>query len=288
MQHPIRDTFVLVAGYLIASGTLVGQSRDDLVRKCGQPRSETFVIRPGVEVSATYAENGRTTELLIAPATRCFVKSRGSGLSLESVNAVIDELVPLATRGKYLIGEFINMDCLPANDCRGSSSTYEKVAIYYNAAPEGRVYYAVVSWNDKVIRRVAGGTLIGQSRDELRRKYGDPVSETFRLRPGVSVTATYAANGRIMELLISPEAQGFIKSQSLGRLMSQDLLRALVDELLPGSVRGKFVIGGLDDTAGCLPTDVCGGSFEKYEKATIFYKAGTDRGVSFAVVTLKE
>jgi hypothetical protein len=52
---------------------------------------------------------------------------------------------------------------------------------------------------------VAGGTLLGQSRDELRRKYGDPVSETFLLRPGLTVTATYAANGRIVELLISPE-----------------------------------------------------------------------------------
>jgi hypothetical protein len=150
MQRVIRNTF-LVVGYLIASGTLVGQSRDDLVRKYGQPRSETFVIRPGVEVSATYAKGGRITELLIAPATSDLIKSRGRGLSLESVNAVIDELVPLAARGKYVIGGFINSDCLPANDCAGSSRTYEKVTIYYNAAPEDRVYYAVVRWNDKII-----------------------------------------------------------------------------------------------------------------------------------------
>ena len=51
--------------------------------------------------------------------------------------------------------------------------------------------------------------------------------------------------------------------------MSQDFVRALIAELLAGSVRGKFVIGGLDNRAGCIPTDVCPGSFEEYEKATI-------------------
>jgi hypothetical protein len=68
--------------------------------------------------------------------------------------------------------------------------------------------------------------------------------------------------------------------------MSQEFVRALTAELLAGSVRGKFVIGGFDNTVGCL-TDVCGGSFEKYEKATIYYKAGNGV-VSYAVVTLKK
>ena len=70
--------------------------------------------------------------------------------------------------------------------------------------------------------------------------------------------------------------------------MSWDFFRALIDELLPGSVRGKFVIGGFDNSEGCLPTDACPGSFEEYEKATIHYKAGQAGDVSFAVVTLKE
>jgi hypothetical protein len=103
------------------------------------------VIRPGVEASATYEQDGRITELKIAPATPDLIKSRGRGLSQELVNAIIDELVPLAARGKYVIAE---------NDCAGSSRTYEKVTIYYNAAPEGRVYYAVVRWNGKIIPRV--------------------------------------------------------------------------------------------------------------------------------------
>jgi hypothetical protein len=63
MKRVIRNTF-LVLGYLIASGTLVDQSRDDLVRSVVSPRSETFVIRL-VSKSARRTrrpENYRTTD----------------------------------------------------------------------------------------------------------------------------------------------------------------------------------------------------------------------------------
>jgi hypothetical protein len=68
-------------------------------------------------------------------------------LSLESVNAIIDELVPKPERGKFVIGEFVDMLCEPADDCSGSSANYQNVTIYYNGSTEqGRVTYAVVWW----------------------------------------------------------------------------------------------------------------------------------------------
>jgi len=65
-------------------------------------------------------------------------------MSVDSVNAIIDELVPRSVRGKHLIAGFVNMDCLPENDCYGTSDSYEKVTMYYNTAAEGRIHYAVV------------------------------------------------------------------------------------------------------------------------------------------------
>ena len=147
----LRRPIVLMIVCLIASGMLIGQSRNELKRAYGEPISETFAVRPGIQVTATYSADV-VTELIIAPRTDGtpeLVKSRGDGLSRDFVNAIIDELVPLAVRGKYVIGGFANLTCLPANDCNGSTRTYEKVTIYYNAAPEGRVFYAVVKWNDK-------------------------------------------------------------------------------------------------------------------------------------------
>ena len=49
-------------------------------------------------------------------------------------------------------------------------------------------------------------TAVGaQTKGELRRKYGEPFSETFVVRSGVTVTATYEPNEQVKELLIAPQ-----------------------------------------------------------------------------------
>jgi hypothetical protein len=68
--------------------------------------------------------------------------------------------------------------------------------------------------------------------------------------------------------------------------MTKDLVRVLIDELLPTSVRGKFVIAGFDNII-CLPTNDCAGSSEQYEHANIYYNGG-DNGIRYAVVTFRK
>jgi hypothetical protein len=133
-----------VAGTLAMSAPLAGQSLDELKRKYGEPISQTFVVRPDISVTATYAANGRITELLIAPRITDLIKSRGRTLSRDTVEAIVQQLVPSSARGKFLISTFLNVTCLPENDCAGTSESYEKVTIYYNSAQAGQVYYAVV------------------------------------------------------------------------------------------------------------------------------------------------
>jgi hypothetical protein len=132
---------------LITCTLLVGQSTDLLRRKYGEPVSETFTVRPGIVVTATYGPARRIVELVIAPENKGMIKSRGTLLNKDSVKAIIDELVPSSRRGKFVIGEFVNWNCLPENDCVGVEEDYEKVTVYYNStAEEGKVHYAVVQW----------------------------------------------------------------------------------------------------------------------------------------------
>ena len=149
MKHRIRDCALFsIAGWLAASGTLVGQSRDEVRRKYGEPVSETFIVGLDTSITATYAADGRITELVISPRTTDLIKSRGKTLSQVSVKAIIDELVPSSVRGKPLVAGFLNLECLPEDDCAGTSQSFEKVTIYYNGAAEGRVHYAVVQWKE--------------------------------------------------------------------------------------------------------------------------------------------
>ena len=143
-----RCVILSVAGVLISPGALFGQSKEDLKRKYGEPLSEVFMARPGISVTATYGANGRVIELLISPSITSIIKSRGATLSQDSVTAILNELVPDSVRGKGISAGFMNLVCMPENDCSGSSQEFQHVTIYYNAGKEGGLCYAVVKWKD--------------------------------------------------------------------------------------------------------------------------------------------
>ena len=128
---------------------VAGQSKDELNAKYGKAVSETFLVRPGIGVTAKYTARGRIVELLIAPQTADLIKSTSLGagaLSNDTLRVIIDELVPMRKRGKYVMGSFLNITCLPQGDCSGSEEEYERLTIYYNAAAGGGSNYAVVKW----------------------------------------------------------------------------------------------------------------------------------------------
>ncbi len=104
-------------------------------------------------------------------------------------------------------------------------------------------------------------------------------------RPGIGVTVTYAANGGISELLVSPQTTTLINSRNT--TLSRDSVDAVIDELAPGSERGKYLIGGFDNFT-CLPTNDCNGSSSDYQKLMIYYNAGTEGRVTYAIVRWKD
>ena len=136
----------LVLILLILCGGVVAQSRDDLKKTYGEPISETFLLRPGITVTASHNSNGRITEMVIAPLVTDLIKSKGNGLKRDALKQLIDELVPLSERGNPQIGGFLNIACLPENDCYGSYDSYEKLTVYYNAGKAGNVNYVVIKW----------------------------------------------------------------------------------------------------------------------------------------------
>jgi hypothetical protein len=122
-------------------------------------------------------------------------------------------------------------------------------------------------------------SVVAQTKAELKKRFGDPVSETFTVRPGIVLTATYTPSGQIRELLIAPEVSGLIKSTS--KTLSHYVLREIIDELVPARERGKFILSGfITCPSGCA------GSSEDYEKVSIYYNAGKD-GVNYAVIHWK-
>ncbi len=133
---------------------ILAQTSTELRQKYGAPTSEIFVVRPNVVVTLTYAKNGEPCELLIEPQRPATpIKSSTTRLTLSVLNKIIDELVPSDERGKPLMAGFVNMRCLPNDDCWGTSSTYEKVSIYYNSSGKDEYRYATIQWRGKACQK---------------------------------------------------------------------------------------------------------------------------------------
>jgi len=56
-------------------------------------------------------------------------ENRGRRMTDKEVNTVLDDIAPKNERGNYNIGTFLNIICLPDNDCAGVSEDYERLII---------------------------------------------------------------------------------------------------------------------------------------------------------------
>jgi hypothetical protein len=134
---------------------IAAQTSNDLSQKYGGPLSQTFKVRPGIVVTVTHAKTGEICEMLITPQLpTSSIKSSGAVLKSKELDEVVEELVPKDQRGKFLMGSFLNLTCLPDNDCGGMEEDYERVNIYRNGGIDAH-RYATVQWKDNACKIAA-------------------------------------------------------------------------------------------------------------------------------------
>ncbi len=101
----------------------------------------------------------------------------------------------------------------------------------------------------------------------LRQRYGEPISETFQIRPDVLASAQYGKGGDVCYIIITAKAP-----PSFGpTTVDSQLMKDVVDELAPVHERGTFRRGGLGDGfCGTGTYNFCGGSEEDWTEVAIF------------------
>jgi hypothetical protein len=114
----------MVAGAILTRSSLApAQSRADLRRHYGDAIGEVYRTSNHLTVTAYFDEHGNTCREHIES------ENRGRRMTDKEVNNVLDEIAPKDERGKYKMGTFLNVICLPVNDCAGVSEDYERLAI---------------------------------------------------------------------------------------------------------------------------------------------------------------
>ena len=123
------------------------QSREDLHKRYGSPVTETFAARSGVFVTASFAETGEVCEMIIhaQPLTSDLDYPITKTLQSKELTEIIDDLVPISQRGKQLMGSFLNLRCLPLDNCSGGMDSYERVTIS-RIGGNDKERYARIQW----------------------------------------------------------------------------------------------------------------------------------------------
>ena len=99
-------------------------------------------------LSASYGKKGQVCELFISPQKPTTpIKSANQTKVIDSklLTEIINELVPENERGRGISGDFLNIRCLPSDDCVGTGSNWENISIYRNGSSNDE-HYATIQW----------------------------------------------------------------------------------------------------------------------------------------------
>ena len=140
-----RLSFIMLTVALQTS--FPGNNPDAIRQRYGKPLSESFLVRPDVVVSAIYGPSGNTCELAITPKQSdvIFTMPGSSTMDDKILAEITEELAPKSERGKFITSEFLNIICLPDNNCVGTRESWENLSIYRNSGETG-TRYEIIRW----------------------------------------------------------------------------------------------------------------------------------------------
>ena len=124
--NPMPSLTSLIAVFCLSVSAFpvaYGQNRAALKQQFGEAIGEVYRTPNGLTVTAYFDPQGGICKEHIQS------ENRGKRMTDDEVGRVLDEIAPKTSRGTYKIGTFLNVICLPDNDCAGVSEDYQKLAI---------------------------------------------------------------------------------------------------------------------------------------------------------------
>jgi hypothetical protein len=97
---------------ILVSGLLVAQTSQELHSRYGDPDRERFVARPGISVTVEYGFDRLACEVLMEPPQPLLSGiDQTSLMSSDAVTEVLEEMVPLGSRGGQIRTLLTNSGC---------------------------------------------------------------------------------------------------------------------------------------------------------------------------------
>jgi len=97
--------------YFAAARDLQAPSSPQLRKLYGEPTMERFAVRPGITLTAEYGSDRLACQFLIEPAQLLVeVKDQGPLMPSPVVSQILEEVVPVATRGKEIESNVVHVE----------------------------------------------------------------------------------------------------------------------------------------------------------------------------------
>lgn len=239
-----RSAYLPLLFLLIANAT-VAQTASDFSARYGYPEVERFVVRPGITIMASYAEDRSVCEMVIEPK-HSIHKAAGEAQSMpaDAVSEMIDELIPRSGRGILLD---LTIESMGAQE--------HQVAIYQNVTISRFFSRNLPANRDltraTVVRKDSACDSALAPRDfvpsielhatDLHARYGDPDAERFVVRPGITLMVAYGTDQAACQMVVEP-TRSIVPHAGRALYMRPEAVTEIIDEILPEADRGKLLV----------------------------------------------
>lgn len=123
----------------------------------------------------------------------------------------------------------------------------------------------------------------------LRERYGQPISETYIVKPGVVASAKYGVSGHVCAIAIKPQQALHPLKRRGNTIGNSSQVFAILEELAPEQERGKRQTPAFLNLV-CMGPDTgemdCGGVREDWERLVV-YRMGNDSVQHYATIQWK-
>jgi hypothetical protein len=112
MRLPIATASIFLGCLLTgAPADVSAPNAQELHKRYGEPTMERFEVRSGITLTAEYGPHRRACQLLVAPAQSLVeVQSPIPPMSSQGVSDVLQELLPVATRGRQIDSTTVDIE----------------------------------------------------------------------------------------------------------------------------------------------------------------------------------
>ncbi len=128
---------------LLCGVSIVAQTSGDARKKYGTLVSESYEVRPNILLTITYGKTGQICRMNLKPE---LIDSSSPEPTYESLNKIVDEILPSGERGRNIINGFLS-----GVSVYGTTQDYEKLKIFKVTSTEHKKndIYTNIVWKDK-------------------------------------------------------------------------------------------------------------------------------------------